>query len=43
MNKSPVVIGSFREVQIVNGQVVKNVELVEQVGPKKEVIYLFPL
>ena len=38
MNKSPVVFGSFREVQIVNGQVVKDVELVEQMGPKKEVI-----
>jgi hypothetical protein len=38
MNKSPVVIGSFREVQIVNGQVVKNVELVEQVSPEKDVI-----
>lgn len=38
MNKSPVVIGSFREVQIVNGQVVKNVELVEQVSPDKDVI-----
>jgi len=38
MNKSPVVIGSFREVQIVNGQVVKDVELVEQVSPEKDVI-----
>ena len=38
MNKSPVVIGSFREVQIVNGQVVKDVELVEQVTPEKDVI-----
>jgi hypothetical protein len=38
MNKSPVVIGSFREVHIVNGQVVKDVELVEQVSPEKDVI-----
>jgi hypothetical protein len=29
MNKPPVVMGSYRELQIVNGQVVKNVELVE--------------
>ena len=38
MNKSPVVLGSFREVHIVNGQVVKDVELVEQVSPEKDVI-----
>ena len=38
MNKPPVVMGSYREVQIVNGQVVKNVELVEQVSPEKDVI-----
>ena len=31
-------MGSYREVQIVNGQVVKNVELVEQVSPEKDVI-----
>ena len=38
MNKPPVVMGSYRELQIVNGQVVKNVELVEQVSPEKDVI-----
>ena len=43
MNKPPVVMGSYREVQIVNGQVVKNVELVEQVSPEKDVIYIFTL
>ena len=31
-------MGSYRELQIVNGQVVKNVELVEQVTPEKDVI-----
>ena len=36
-------MGSYREVQIVNGQVVKNVELVEQVSPEKDVIYIFTL
>lgn len=38
MKKPPVVMGSYREVQIVNGQVVKNVELMEQVSPDKDVI-----
>ena len=38
MNKPPVVMGSYRELQIVNGQVVKNVELVEQVSQEKDVI-----
>lgn len=31
-------MGSYRELQIVNGRVVKNVELVEQVSPEKDVI-----
>jgi hypothetical protein len=43
MNKPQVVMGSYRELQIVNGQVVKNVELVEQVSPEKDVIYIFTL
>jgi len=39
MKKSPFHLSSsFREIQIVNGQVVKNVELDKQVSPEKEVI-----
>jgi len=35
---TPIITGTYREIQIVNGQIVKNVELEEQVSPEKDVI-----
>lgn len=35
---TPVISGTYREIQIVNGEVIKNVELEEQVSPEKDVI-----
>ena len=35
---NPLISGSYREIQIVNGKLVKNVELEEKVSPEKDVI-----